>query len=121
VPRFAISYSPSLGWLLRGMGLGPRHSGVKVTDATVEVRLGWGFRARFPRRAVARTEPYDGRIWAWGAHGWRGRWLVNGSSHDIVVVHLEPVQRAFVVGFPVKLRELAVSVEDRAGLLAALA
>jgi hypothetical protein len=46
---------------------------------------------------------------------------VNGSSRDIAVVHVEPVQRAYVVGFPVKLRELAVSVEDRAGLLAALA
>jgi hypothetical protein len=103
------------------MGLGPAQSGVEVSDTTVEVRLGWGFRARFPRSAVVGAEPYDGRIWAWGAHGWRGRWLVNGSSRGIVVVRLEPVQRARVIGFPVKLRELAVSVDDRPGLLAALA
>jgi len=42
---------------------------------------------------------------------------VNGSSKGIVVVHLDPPQRAYVLGWPIHVRELAVSVEDREGLL----
>lgn len=35
-------------------------------------------------------------------------------------LHLEPRQTAYVLGFPVRLRELLVSVEDPPGLIAAL-
>ena len=37
---------------------------------------------RAPR--CARSRPSDGRVWGWGAHGWRGTWLVNGSSSGLV-------------------------------------
>ena len=53
-------------------------------------------------------------------HGWNGRWLVNGSSHGIVRIDLDPAQRAWVVGLPVSLRTLRVSVEDPDALIAAL-
>jgi hypothetical protein len=120
VADFAISYSPWLRWFFTAMGLGPAWSGVAVSEDAIEVRLGWGFRSRIDRSAVQGVEPYDGRVLGWGAHGWRGRWLVNGSSKGIVVVHLDPPQRSHVLGWPIHLRELAVSVEDREGLLAAL-
>jgi hypothetical protein len=45
---------------------------------------------------------------------------VNGSGSGIVSIALEPRQRGYVLGFPVKLRELLVSVEDPSGLLDAL-
>ena len=57
----------------------------------------------------------------WGAHGWRGEWLVNGSSSGIVRIELEPPGRAKVCGVPVELRVLRVSVEDPAGLRQCLA
>lgn len=56
----------------------------------------------------------------WGAHGWRGRWLVNGSSKGIVVLEIDPVARGRVLGFPVRVRDLALSLEDPEGLCEAL-
>ena len=53
-------------------------------------------------------------------HGFAGRWLVNGSGQGIVGINLQPRQRGYVLGFPVRLRNLLVSVEDTAGLMAAL-
>jgi len=119
--RFPISISPRLRWLFRLLGMGPSRSAVIVDDAAVEVRMGWGFRARLARDAIRSVEPYDGRVMAWGAHGWRHRWLVNGSSRGIVRLGLEPRQRGRTLGLPLQLDEGAVSVEDRDGLLAARA
>jgi hypothetical protein len=120
VARFAISYSPRLRWLFVLLGMGPRWTGVRVDDDEVELRMGWGFHARLPREAVRSVQPYDGRVWGWGAHGWRHRWLVNGSSKGIVRIHLEPRQRGRVMGVPVHVDEVLVSVEDRDGLLTLL-
>jgi len=119
--HFALSYSPRLRWFFHLLGLGPARSGVTVDDEAVEVRLGWGFHARLDRDAIRSVEPYDGRVMAWGAHGWKHRWLVNGSSKGIVRLYLEPRQDGRTLGFPLHLDEVAVSVEDRDGLLAALA
>lgn len=119
--RFALSYGPRLRWFFQLLGLGPARSGVTVDDEAVEVRLGWGFHARLARDAIRSAEPYDGRVTAWGAHGWKHRWLVNGSSKGIVRLHLEPRQHGRTLGVPLQLDEVAVSVEDRDGLLAALA
>ncbi len=56
----------------------------------------------------------------WGAHGWRGRWLVNGSSSGIVVLDIEPPAAARVLGFPVAVRELALSLETPEACCSAL-
>ena len=55
-----------------------------------------------------------------GVHGWAGRWLVNGSGKGLVSLELKPEQRARVLGVPVRLRELIVSVEDPAALIRSL-
>lgn len=93
---------------------------VEVADDQVEVHMGWGFRTRFPLTAVAKTALFEGRTMSRGVHGWAGRWLVNGSGAGIVVIHLQPTQRARVLGFPVRLRELMVSVDAPDGLREAL-
>ena len=49
-------------------------------------------------------------------HGWRGRWLVNGAHRPIARITLALPGRARVLGFPVQLRELLVSVDDVAEL-----
>ncbi len=55
-----------------------------------------------------------------GVHGFAGRWLVNGSGRGILTIDLEPVQRGYVMGFPVRIRQLMVSVQDPSKLAAAL-
>jgi hypothetical protein len=83
--------------------------------------MGWGFRATFDRARVSGASPLGKRVpLTRGVHGWAGRWLVNGAGDGILVVALEPAQRAYVMGFPVRLRELRVSVEDPSALAAAL-
>ena len=54
-------------------------------------------------------------------HGWRGKWLVNGSSSGLVRIDLEPPAHARTGPVPITVRELTVSVDDREELVAALA
>lgn len=100
--------------------LGGRHGTVTLDDGSVRVRFGLMFRADVPRSAVRGAKRWTGRVGGWGAHGRRGRWLVNGSSRGIVEIQLGSTQRGSMTGLPVKVRELLVSVEDPDGLIAAL-
>jgi hypothetical protein len=101
----------------------PRSAYVEVTDDTIEVRMGWAFSARIPRRLVARTWPGKPPAipFTAGAHGWRGRWLVNGSPDGIVEIELSEPGRASTLGVPIRLKTLSVSLEDPEGFLAAVA
>jgi hypothetical protein len=112
------------GWyraLSSALLIPPSRSYVELaTDGEVDVRMGWAFRARFPRSAIASARPSDLTTISRGVHGWGGRWLVNGSGKGLVVLELEPEQRARVMGVPVRLRELYVSVDDPEALIAAL-
>ncbi|MEN9646605.1 MAG: hypothetical protein RL238_3274 [Actinomycetota bacterium] len=103
------------------LGVGRKRSGVTVTDDEVVVTQGWAFRARFPRTSVVTARRQAGSVISRGAHGWAGRWLVNGAGDGLVVLTIEPTARARVTGVPVSLRELTVSVDDPDGLVAALA
>jgi hypothetical protein len=62
---------------------------------------------------------HEGKPLSRGVHGFAGRWLVNGSGENLVDIALQPRQRGYVMGFPVRLRN--VLVEDPAGLTSALA
>jgi hypothetical protein len=73
--------------------------------------MGWAFGARFPRCSVAVTSRLERSPLSRGVHGFGGRWLVNGSGDCILVIDLQPPQRARVLGFPVRLRQLLVSVD----------
>lgn len=117
---FAFRYDRWCGWLLGVLASGRRLSRVTVTDSDLDVKLGISFRAVIPRTSIVSAHPWTDRVWGWGAHGWRGRWLVNGSSQGIVVLHIEPSTKGRVLGFPVTLRELALSLEDPDGLVTAL-
>jgi hypothetical protein len=118
---FAISYSPALLPLFRLMGLGPARSGVWVGQDVVRVRMGWGFRAEIPLRAVRVVAADAGAVTGWGVHGWKGQWLVNGSSSGLVRLELEPGARATMMGLPVDLTTLRVSVLSPDGLTAMVA
>ena len=119
--KYTFSYHGIGGWVTRALGLGPRFSNIEVSDETVKVRFGWAFRASIPRRSIIAAAPGSGRPFSRGAHGWRGRWLVNGSADGLVTLTIEPATRAWVTGVPVKLRELTVSVDAPSELMEALA
>lgn len=102
------------------LALGPRFSGIDIDSETVRVRLGWGFRTRIPRASITAVTLPKGRVISRGAHGFLGRWLVNGAGSGLVTLAIEPRARAWVMGVPIRLRELTVSVDDPAGLAALL-
>ena len=119
--RFAIRFNAAARGLLGAILIRPSGCYVQLDADSIEVRMGWGFRAHFPRSSVARATPgVTGLLLGLGIHGFAGRWLVNGSLDGLVTLHLSPVQRAYVLGVPVKLRELQVSLEDPDALLALL-
>ena len=120
--RFPIKFDASYALLSKALLLSPVDSYVEIAGNEVSVRMGWAFRATFDRSRVTGTAPLGKRILLTrGVHGWAGRWLVNGAGVGILAIDLEPRQRAYVMGFPVKLRQLQVSVDDPAALAAALA
>lgn len=114
-----ISYAKWMLPLSVPFGLGPRHSSVEVRDGVLHVSMGWGFSSDIPLASIASAAHYEGRITSFGVHGFRGRWLVNGSSQGVVALSMDPPATARVVGRKVTLRELAVSVDDPDALIAA--
>ncbi len=117
--RFPIRFTGASRAMVM-LGVVPEHCRVEVDDGELRVRMAWLFSLDVPRvnvRSVAREE---GRVWGWGAHGWRGKWLVNGSSSGLVRIDLDPPGRGRVAGVGVEVRVLVVSVDDPDGLIAAL-
>jgi len=103
------------------LGLGPKQSDIRIEDGNLYVAMGWGFRATIPLSSIKKAEPNHDRFYAAGVHGRRGRWLVNGSSKGMVELTIDPPVRAHVVGVPITLRTLWVSVTDPDALIAAVA
>jgi hypothetical protein len=118
--RFPIRFDPWYAILSSALFLPPADSYVEVNDEEVLVRMGWAFRSHFPRTAIVSAAETPTRPLSRGVHGFAGRWLVNGSGQGILTISLTPAQRGYVMGFPVRLRQLMVSVLEPSGLAAAL-
>ena len=101
------------------LGILPSRSYVELDGGEVRVRMTWAFAVRFPRSSVRSVGRYEGRVFGWGAHGWRGEWLVNGSSKGIVELTIDPPTRAHVMGAPITLKTLWVSVTEPEALIEA--
>jgi hypothetical protein len=119
VARFPIRFDRWYEALSRALFISPSDSYVAMDGAQVTVRMAWAFEASFPCSAIAAAAPFDRRPVSRGVHGWHGRWLVNGSGEGILRIDLSPGQRARVLGVPVALSELLVSVDDPARLASA--
>lgn len=118
--RFPVHFT-GLNRLMAVLGMVPARCDVTVDADTVRVRMAWAFSLTFLRSSVRLAREDHGLVWGWGVHGWRGQWLVNGSSRNLVRVELDPPTRArLLLLFPVRVRVLRVSVDDPAGLIAAL-
>jgi hypothetical protein len=118
--RIPIRYSNPWRWILPVLLLPARFAYIRVDGDTVRVRMAWAFRAKFAKSSVQSVGEHR-PVLSIGAHGWRGRWLVNGAHRPIASIQLSPPGRALVLGVPVVLHELLVSVEDRDVLRLALA
>jgi hypothetical protein len=118
--RFEIGYSRFNAVLFGLLGLPRRWSSVELVDEQIVVRMGWAFRARIPVTRVAEAAVAERPFVGWGVHGWRGRWLVNGSLRGIVSIAVDPPVRAFVVFVPVALRTVSISLADPERFLQAL-
>jgi hypothetical protein len=119
--EYRLQYAAPLRPLLSVLGMGPGLSGVDVTGDELRVQMGWAFHSRIPLGSVRHAEPSVHPIWGgWGVHGWNGRWLVNGSSHGMVRLDIDPAGKALVCGVPARLRTLYIGLEDPDGLLARL-
>ncbi|HEY5251218.1 MAG TPA: hypothetical protein VIJ09_06140 [Acidimicrobiales bacterium] len=116
---FPLLYG-ALRRLLVVFGMGPGLSTVELSADELHVRMGWAFRARVPRSAITGARSVSGRVGGIGVHGWRGRWLVNGSMDRIVGIDIDPPCRAVATGIPVHVHYLALSLEDPDAFLAAL-
>ncbi|GAA2269625.1 MULTISPECIES: hypothetical protein [Kitasatospora] len=120
ISEFPLRYDSWFLPLATMVGLGRRRAGVRVGDGAVTVRIGWAFRARIPLDAIRSAGPDSGWVTGWGVHGFAGHWLVNGSSRGLVRLGIDPAVRGYAVQFPVRLRELRLSLEMPDAFLAAL-
>jgi hypothetical protein len=112
--EFGFSYSAFMKLLMTPLFAGPRHSTIRVDADRVSVRMGrrgWAFVAEVPRTSIVQANPVRGPVWGWGAHGWRDRWLVNGSSRGLVQLTIAPKAPGRCLLFPLRIGELTLSVD----------
>ena len=118
--RFPISFDAPFRVISRMLFLSPDKAHVDIGGDFVHVQFSWGFSSTFPRSSVIGTRVYPRRPISRGVHGFAGRWLVNGAGDRILDITLEPEQRARVLGWPVRLRNLLVSVDNPEALAQAI-
>ena len=116
IKRFPIRFDAWYGVLSNALFLPPSSSYVEVNDVEVRVQMGWAFRSHFPKTAVASATETNEQPLSRGVHGFAGRWLVNGSGQGILAINLIPAQRGYVMGFPVRLKQLMVSMVEPGAL-----
>jgi hypothetical protein len=112
--EFGFSYGPAMRVLMTALLAGPRDSTIRVDADRVSVRMGrrgWVFVAEIPRTSIVQANPVRGPVWGWGAHGWRDRWFVNGSSRGLVQLTIAPKAPGRCLAFPLRIGELTLSVD----------
>jgi hypothetical protein len=115
---------------MTALGTGPKDSRVKVSSSTVDVRLGWAFKAVIPREAVASARSLDhgltelrgplGLSVLRGVNYWRGTALVNGAGTGLVEITLNRPKWVRMGPLRVRMHRLIVSADDQSGLVSAL-
>jgi hypothetical protein len=119
VSRYAIRVDPAFRVLFSILGAWASIDYVEVGTATVRIRLGWLFHATIARSAITDVRHHADMYGGWGAHGWRHRWLVNGSSKGIIQLDLAPRQPARLLGvWPITLDTVFLSLVEPDGFLA---
>ncbi|HET7035042.1 MAG TPA: hypothetical protein VFI42_05105 [Thermomicrobiaceae bacterium] len=121
MPRFAIRRAPIWRPLLALFGATAGHSWVDVEPDKVVAQFG-SYHLEIPRDNIEQAER---GAWPWlGGIGWRvglgGTLGLIGSMDGVVHLHLRQPQRRRLLGIPIRVRNVYVSLEDPNGFLAAL-
>ncbi len=120
--RFAIRRDPIWRPLLALFGGTAGGSFVELAHDAVRVRFGPGFEATIPRAEIAEAARADWPLL--GGIGWRtnfrGGVALVGSTRGVVRLRLAAPRRGRFFGFPLRCRDLYVSLEEPEALLAAL-
>ncbi len=106
--------------LFAALGLTRSRSYVEVSEDSVRVRMGWSFDGTIPRASIRQAARRADTPWSIGVHGWKGNWIVNGAAGPLVELTVEPPAPARTLGIRLRIRTLAVSVDDPDGLIALL-
>jgi len=127
---FPVSFDRASRVPMAVLHTGPKVAWVRVSASTVDIRLGWAFRATLAREAVASARPLSGGLSQLpppfrlsvlrGVNYWPRTCLVNGAGTGLVDIILDPPKWVRLGFFRAPVRRLIVSVEDPAGLVAAL-
>jgi len=125
---FPISVDPPSRTLMTAFGAGRKAPRVTMSPSTLDVRMGWAFRATIPRRAVASARPVNRgelrgpfRISVLrGVNYWPRTALVNGAGVGLVEITLDRPKWVWLGPLRAPMRRLIVSAEDQSGLVAAL-
>jgi hypothetical protein len=120
IHRFPIRVDKGLRPLFAVLGMAAGLDWVEVGPDDVGVTMGWAFRATIPRTAIVSARRRKNAYGGLGVHGWRGRWLVNGSWKGIVELDLGDGVRSRVLGVPMRLTKLLLSLDDPEAFLAAV-
>ena len=123
VRRFEMSFSSFMRILTTPILAGPRRCHVTLGADRLSVAMGvggWTFSADVPLSSVGEVARVSGPVWGWGAHGWRGRWLVNGSSRGLVRISIQPAAFGRCLVVPIKVTELTISLEEPDEFVAAI-
>jgi hypothetical protein len=114
--------------LMAAFGAGRKGPRVTMSPSTVDIRMGWAFRATIPREAVASARPLNRgelrgpfRISVLrGVNYWRGTALVNGAGTGLVEITLDRPKWVWLGPLRAPMRRLIVSADDQSGLVAEL-
>jgi hypothetical protein len=118
-----LSFNWLMTLLMTPLLAGPRRCKVVLSAKRLKVKMGlgaWAFSASVPRGSVTQATRVAGPVLGWGAHGWRGRWLINGSSRGLVRIAIDPPGRGRCLMIPVRLRQLTLSLERPDEFIAAV-
>ena len=121
--KFELSFNKFMRIVMTPLLTGPRHCRVVLTADRLDVKMGlggWAFAVKVPRKSVSAVERVSGPVLGWGAHGWRGQWLVNGSSQGLVRVTIDPAGRGRCLIVPIKVKRLTLSLEEPDEFVAAI-
>lgn len=118
--EFQFSFEQWYRWLAAPLGLGPKSASLLIDANTLHVQMGWAFKADIPLTSITDARSVGHRfVEGIGVHGFRGNWLVNGSSNNIVELVIDPPVRARGPLRQIELSNLRVSVSNPDSLIAA--
>lgn len=119
--RLQLNYSRATAVLGSLFGMSPTSSFVEVDDHQLTAKMGFLARGTVPRAHIKDAHPMEWSRWAGLGVRWYGprRWGLIGSTEGVIELVIEPPTRMRMI-VPVRVRRLALSVEEPDRLLEVL-